>query len=178
MQEKTTERGIAFIAGTYLLWTFIASFLMAYQVPSWPQTTGRIVQSYVKDHKIYQETFIEYEYVVNGKEYRSHRLGSDIADHLEPFQSDAQEIIKKYRLSTNVPVFFNPKKPQLATLNLTFGRNSLEEILHFFTLCFAVLLLAFAFGWARGWAWYDNSEDRGQRQVGIDLMWLRFRRKK
>ena len=105
MQEKTVERSIAFIVGSYLIWNLTANFAMFYQVPQWPQTTGHIVRSQVKDHKIYHETSIEYEYDVNGKTYRSHRLGSDIAEHFEPFRSDAEAMIDKYPANKSVPVF-------------------------------------------------------------------------
>ena len=110
----------------------------------WPTTIGTILKSEVKETRLEESveysTDIEYRYVVGGGTYLANRISWVLEGVTEPQKGEILQILKKYPLGQNVRVYYDPKAPNIATLNTAISfRAHLPWII-------GVLLIASGFG--------------------------------
>jgi hypothetical protein len=87
----------------------------------WPETQGqvrecRIIEIPLRNRKEYRTT-ATYEYAVNGTQYRSQRrfFGEEATGGS---RSQAEQLHLKYRVGSQVTVYYNPDNPKEAVLEL------------------------------------------------------------
>jgi len=93
---------------------------------SWPKTTGLIVKSSVepgfsrvgaKNNYMYVvRPKVTYEYEVHGKNYSSSQLA--LVEHDSANEKLARGKAEKYPLGQHVEVYYNPRKPEFAVLEV------------------------------------------------------------
>ena len=108
-------------------------------------TEGYVTQSFIKGNGPY-ETVITYQYNVDNHQYQSTHLLDHPGSHYELFRSRAMNIISNYSPNRRVFLFYDPKNPQTATLNIYFGKSSLEATVRGLIFIFICLLFFFASG--------------------------------
>ena len=121
----------------------------------WKETTGRITQSALTSREVrskgarggsvtYFGLDIAYQYTVDGQQY----VGRNIhyGENSTLFQSTVSQTVEdeaaKYPAGTDVPVYYNPNKPQQAALNLSLRPGSVggSVILGLIIIGFAVFV--------------------------------------
>jgi hypothetical protein len=136
----------SFLIAVLVFWFWISRIYWGALSYSWPSTTGTIVSSNVKNGELSSsKIFIEYEYKVDGRRYLANRLSAGPWPHFECFRKDADVILSKYPVGKNAEVYYDPSHPQKATLNLSFGRYSIESYFDFLMIAIIMGTLGFAF---------------------------------
>lgn len=79
----------------------------------WPTTEGRIEVSETSSTVNDLLPHIVFSYRVNGKQYR---CNFKFPEGTHPLPEFNQTYLKKYPVGNNIPVFFNPEQPDIATL--------------------------------------------------------------
>lgn len=120
-----------------------------HKAKSWLEVKGKVIASRVQSHRnqpgdpgydfhdteVTNEPLVEYEYTVNNKKLRCHRI--TIGEKTSAFE--LEEILVRYTVGTDVTVFYNPAKPEQAVLE-----RDLPGKLMFFGV--AILMLFFIGG--------------------------------
>lgn len=91
---------------------------------SWPKTTGVITESSVKPEWVkagngwmhVESPKVIYEYQVEGRKYHSSQLALEEVDTAN--ENLAREKSEKYPVGREVDVYYDPKKPDFATLQV------------------------------------------------------------
>jgi len=128
---------------------FGASVKHQFDSNHYPQAAGVIVQSrvyyYQADHSR-SRAIVEYAYEVNGLRYTSRRY---------KFLSDkpAGDIVARFPVGAQVPVFYNPQDPSLAVLSPGLDEDG-REYVYFVLAMNAVALILILFVWKK----YDNGK--------------------
>ena len=92
---------------------------------SWPEVSGVVSQASVEEFfesggtsddfgQTMYRPLIAYDYVVDGHEYRGHRIGA--ARTSASWRSHAESILARYPLNQSVTVYYNPADPKDALL--------------------------------------------------------------
>ena len=107
----------------YAIVTVAAIVVLSWQLTislastKWPKAEGKILASSVEvvdgEYTTY-EPKIEYQYVVEGRSYRSNQLRSSFWS--SSFKARARRIAEAYRPGDPVAVFYDPTKPSRAVL--------------------------------------------------------------
>jgi len=92
---------------------------------TWPSTTGRILLSEIRisqtrddDGNLQAPSFypyVEYDYILNGQVYKSHKLGFGGHEMFTTHELAAAKLAP-YPVGANVQLFFNPQKPDDSVL--------------------------------------------------------------
>lgn len=92
---------------------------------TWPSTAGRILLSEVRisqtrddDGNLQAPSFypyVEYDYILNGQAYKSHKLGFGGHEMFTTHEAAAGKLVS-YPVGANVQLFFNPQKPDDSVL--------------------------------------------------------------
>jgi hypothetical protein len=113
---------------------------------SFSSTDGRIVSSSTytstPKRKTYYHYSIEYEFTVNGKNYRSGEITFDNNYSLE--QKFAQAYISKYPVGKKVSVYYDPRDPSFSVLEREEKGDASAELLF---LIISVLVIALSGGY-------------------------------
>jgi hypothetical protein len=91
---------------------------------SWPKTTGMIIESTIKSEwakagsdRIYVvKPKVAYEYQVDGKRHASSHLA--LVEFNTANENSARKKSEKYHVGQQVTVYYNPRKPDFATLEI------------------------------------------------------------
>lgn len=134
------------------------------QASRWPATPGKVVASQVKsrskqqgdmgynesDTNLENYPFVEYEFEVNGKKYRSSRytIGEKTSDY------ELEDILNRHPVGTAVTVYYDPTNPKNAVLERTFPTwvfAAMGGLIAFFVAAplFAWWLYAYVVDWIR-----------------------------
>jgi hypothetical protein len=113
---------------------------------SWPETTGRIINSDVEvahrsDDFTKYEVRVHYAYDVNGQAHESRRLRFGSSGFKE--RSEANKLRRRFRSGEEVSVYYDPAKPTRAVL-LRGTQNHWPQFIAF-GICLTVSLLIFTF---------------------------------
>lgn len=111
----------AAIVGLILIGMALYGFWQVRQVQQWPTTTGTVIgtrmdERRVKTRIVYQPK-VSYEYVVNQTRYQSERSFIGDGWNAENLLT-AEQQLRRYRLGTEVKVYYNPRRPKDAVLEL------------------------------------------------------------
>jgi hypothetical protein len=114
---------------------------------SWQQVEGTIVHSGVErdpghDSRGYR-VLVSYEYAVNGVQYTGSRVGFDQRFYLR--KKSAEAVAGKYPVTSRVPVYFDPAKPDDVVLARNYPDSIFLCIGGIVMLLLAVLVLLFPF---------------------------------
>lgn len=122
----TTEEGRQFLLGG-ILCVAGALFLIRYifltrrrsrESNSWPSVAGKILESKTEEFRRKGASnfvpWIEYEYNVQGTDYKSRRIG--LVSITGSNKSAADEIVSKYPESSEVNVYYDPNKHSYSIL--------------------------------------------------------------
>ncbi|MDX2212037.1 MAG: DUF3592 domain-containing protein [Oculatellaceae cyanobacterium bins.114] len=109
------------IVGLSLIGMACSGFWKSRQTRRWQTTSGKVISTMMKEQRVktrlvYQPK-VRYEYVVDRNWYQANRIrvgdrwgGSDFAK--------AEEQLRRYQPGTEVTVYYNPRRPQDAVLEL------------------------------------------------------------
>lgn len=112
------------LMGSLLIWQAHTSAARAREQQSWPQTKGKIISTEILEGTITDSNTkeattyapkINYEYSVGGKRYMSSVYTLDPHWVLE-FREQAETIVKDYPIGREVPIFYDPQRPEVAIL--------------------------------------------------------------
>lgn len=103
--------------------------LRAKAASNWPMTSGvmlrselaeRITKNKTRDHRIQTytsyEPMVEYQYTVDGKVLTGNRLSFGL---MRLTLEKAQEVLKRFPLNAQVPVYYNPRRVKDSRLEVT-----------------------------------------------------------
>ena len=106
--------------GIFLILSHVRARKRAGESQTWPSTTGRILVSEVRVSQTRDEDghlerptyypYVEYDYILNGQAYKSHKLGFGGHEMFNTHQ-DAAAKLAKFSVGADVPLFYNPVKP-------------------------------------------------------------------
>ncbi|REL27060.1 DUF3592 domain-containing protein [Thalassotalea euphylliae] len=107
---------------------FVLFAIFDFRKRLWAKTDALITKSEVRTYKDSDDsdTFepdIEYEYVFNGKKYKSNTIGFGISG--TGTRKPAEELLGEFALNWKVRVFVNPKDPSQSTLKPGLGYHHL-----------------------------------------------------
>ena len=111
--------GVGFISfGLYLGVQLVRAINKTRNIQNWPQTTG-IIKSLSVNGEFISDLFVQaphvtYRYTVNGQTMMGHKLS--IIEINTASRSYAMEKLKGMEAGKEVPVYYNPKKPNEAYL--------------------------------------------------------------
>jgi len=140
---------LALVFGVCVVWQMNDLRSKAQAAPSWPQVIGSITTSeldYEKDAKI------RYRYVVDGREFDSHRLffgvvsNGDIVFENGSMLSDAG-LVARFPAGSQVKVFYDPAQPSRAILlpDARHGTGPMKAVFGYGFIAFGLVLAASAF---------------------------------
>ncbi len=101
---------------------------------AWPTTSGRIISSKIEQSEESGDTYfapsLEYEYVVDERNYRSKRIRfGDFVPALPGTTAEAEEVSLRYTSGKSVQVYFDPDDPSLSVLEPGAGKIRILTIL-------------------------------------------------
>jgi Protein of unknown function (DUF3592) len=139
---------VCLIGSIGLGYTSILDYRRAKQSKDWPTTRGRVYSSEilcgyegmgVKSYA-YQ---VQYDYSVNGQNYRAKRVTFNDRIPLVFMSSEAlaYQTASLYPLDCEVIVYYHPDKPQVATLQTE--PVPIVKMLFTFALCLAIIFMGF-----------------------------------
>ncbi len=117
---------------------------MGKESSKWPSVTGKIVSSHVAPRRTNNKNeympSVRYDYTVSGRSLIGSRITA--SDTYEKTSSGAADILKKYPVGAEIPVFFNPDDPAKAVL-VTGLKSNVFVLLGAAAICLllAVLIL-------------------------------------
>lgn len=90
--------------------------------PSWPSTSGELVDGVIKEVVTEDEHFqrhnfelvVDYTYEVDGRSYHGHRIRAGGKSYMQ--QSQALEDLHRLQDMSELTVFYNPDKPESSVL--------------------------------------------------------------
>ena len=115
--------GFFFLSGAILLFFSLRARKKSSASMSWPSTTGRIITSTVRQNSSTDEDghvsftyspVVEYEYTVNNQVYKGKTINYGITAMQD--RNAAQKEVDRFTPGAQVPVYYNPEKPQEAVL--------------------------------------------------------------
>jgi hypothetical protein len=115
--------GFFFLAGALLLFFTLRTRKKSSASLSWPSTTGTILSSTVRRNSSTDEDghtnysfspIVEYDYSVSGQAFKGKRVHYGITPSTS--MSTAQKEADRFTPGMQVPVFYNPDKPNEAVL--------------------------------------------------------------
>jgi hypothetical protein len=126
---------LSFLAlGIALLWLGLRLRKFAQRTLSWPQASGKIVESRVEMQGFGDDSTVKaciaYSYEVNGTPFKGSRLGGT-------GMQTPHMLVKKYPVGATVQVFFDPADPASAVLERSTGQGTA-------VLAFGVIIVAAA----------------------------------
>lgn len=71
------------------------------------------------------EPVVEYEYIVDGHQYRGHYINLMFGTFPSYPHAHAKAIVQQYPAGTDVPVFYDPNNPQLVVLDRRFPKREI-----------------------------------------------------
>lgn len=122
-----------FILGFLSAGVGVSAMIRLRQVQGWPKTQGIIRKIEVKGIDE-DRVDIKYSYRVQGREYEGERWCIPFN-----FQPDAEAVVKRYPVGTQVRVLYDPDKPKDSTINV----SSIGSTILFISV--GILFMAFAF---------------------------------
>jgi hypothetical protein len=111
------------LAVVMLLFWLIGRLRFAGQRSAWRQTTGRILRADVMDDGdggYYPQ--VAYEYMVDGKRYEAERLSLGLVI-TQGSRARIEQQIQAYPPGKTVAVYYNPRKPSQAALEMNARSN-------------------------------------------------------
>jgi len=125
---------LSFLAlGIALLWLGLRLRKWAQRTLSWPQASGKIVESRVEMQGVADDSTVArivYSYEVNGTPFKGSRLGGT-------GMQTPHMLVEKYPVGATVQVFFDPADPASAVLERSTGQGTV-------VLAFGVIIVAAA----------------------------------
>jgi Protein of unknown function (DUF3592) len=110
---------------------------LAAESVTWQSTTGTVISSkliMVGKYKTETAAQIRYQYMVNGQEYVSERVGFTPDGTIYTY-GEGWRYISKYVVNQSVTVFYKPDDPREATLNKGLRRGD-----NFTFICLTILM--------------------------------------
>ena len=115
---------VCFFVGLCLLVFGIVIRIKLKASESWPRTTGIIIESTIQSEWVRSGSGnmyivspkVIYEYEVNGKKYTSSQLA--LVEHSTANENLAKEKSEGHPIGQQVIVYYNPRKPDFATLEV------------------------------------------------------------
>ena len=119
---------IAMIVGTVAFAYGIFCLFRMFSSRNWASAGGRIVTSHKSltstDAGTMADAEIEYEYEVEGKQYRSRvvKSGGDASSSTwERGRTEVDKVLARYPIGREVTVYYHPRMPQMACLEKAGG---------------------------------------------------------
>ncbi|MDX1995285.1 MAG: DUF3592 domain-containing protein [bacterium] len=112
-----------FIAVVMLLFWLIGRLRFAGQRGAWRQTTGRVLRADVMDdgdNGYYPQ--VVYEYMVDGKRYEADRMAPGLT-LTQGSRARIEQQIQAYPPGKTVTVYYNPRRPSQAVLEMSARSN-------------------------------------------------------
>ena len=115
--NSSIGRIIFIIIGLVFSITAIVNIVRGFSSKNWPTVQGKIISSDIQIQRDIRQTnyspAILFEYFINGAKYFSNKLSfSGTSSRL----ISIQRALVKYPVGTEVLVYYNPQKPQIAVL--------------------------------------------------------------
>ncbi len=109
------------------------------------KTTGKIIKSQVKkvENQISYEAYypdIEYEYIVNGKRYKSSKI---FLTNIESDYKTIKKLVEKYPEGKEIDIYYNPFKPEESILKRNYHTGMFIQTLVFFGMLSVFLYTLF-----------------------------------
>lgn len=131
-------------------WIALSNWRQARASATWPSVAGRITRSDVVKEMLYPGTarrgtkvpgykpVVEFEYVVDGKTYRTDHVqfGATVIGQ----ETDARARLAPYPLGRELPVRYDPQRPQTAVLTSAIAYPARTTVM---TVAFGLLALYF-----------------------------------
>jgi hypothetical protein len=110
---------------------------------NWPKTVGTItessIQTYGRRDPIFYP-FVSYGYKVNDKSYEGHTIA--FQNYGTHNKKEAEFVIQRYPLKTEVEVFYLPENPATSVLEKYGKLDVIQTVLAFLLLCVSGIFLA------------------------------------
>jgi hypothetical protein len=128
--------GAFFLAGAILLFFAIRTRQKSSASMSWPSTIGEISVATVRQNSSTDEDghvsftyspVVEYDFSVDNETYRGRRINYGITD--SPSREAAQREVDRFKPGMQVPVYYNPEKPNEAVLEKKVVKSNIGLIL-------------------------------------------------
>jgi hypothetical protein len=143
--------GFVIVVVMILLVITAARLIQEHRAKTWPQAKGKILKSKIEEHRhqftrddpeeVWDMPGIEYEFDVGKKHYLGSRIGLG-----DQGRNHVQETLDKYKVGTDVMVFYNPADPSDCALERGVPEGMALG-------CLYLLAVFGAIGYALYWLW-------------------------
>lgn len=118
MLKETIGMLLLTVGGASVILYHLSEAIRGLDSERWPTTNGTVIASEISDFSYETTTYfanIKYEYIVESEKFSSSKIAF-FDDFAYSFKTVAEGFLSRYRVGTQVTVYYHPTKPELSVL--------------------------------------------------------------